>query len=131
MQNEVAPWHEHPASLREAVELRLIEAYQRARASEASAYEIGLTAHSDELRLTGNAMGMAIDVLRGEGGTQEWRESAPVNREQVYAVLRLRAQGLHKDFLVLQGLKLLQGQLLKQIDAFVAAEKMLRDVAGE
>ena len=34
MQNEVAPWNEHPASLREAVEHDLIEAYQRARTAE-------------------------------------------------------------------------------------------------
>lgn len=34
MQNEVTPWNDHPASLREAVEYHLIEAYQRARAAE-------------------------------------------------------------------------------------------------
>lgn len=131
MQNEVAPWKDHPANLREAVEYHLLEAFLRICAAKTSAHGIGLTALSDELCLNDDALVMAIDILQDEGGAQEWRESTPLNRERVYALLQLRAREIHKDFLVLQGLELLQCHLLKQIDAFVAAEKLLRDVAGE
>lgn len=130
MQNEAIPWNDHPAYCRDTVVFHLVMAYQSCRKTEDNAAEVELTTLSDAVRLEGNTLGMALDALDA-GIIQEWRESTPLNRERVYALLRLQAQELHRDFLKLQGLELLQGLFLKLIDAFVAAEKMLRDAAGE
>lgn len=131
MQNEVAPWNEHPAYCRDTVVFHLVMAYRSCRKTEDNAAEVKLTTLSDAVLLEGNTLGMALNVLVDKDGIQGWRESTPLNRERVYALLRLQAQELHRDFQKLQGLELLQGMFLKQIDAYVAAEKMLRDAAGE
>lgn len=131
MKNEVAPWNEHPAYCRDTVVFHLVTAYQSCRKIEDNAAEVGLTALSDAVLLEGNTLGMALDVLVVEDGIQEWRESAPLNRELVYSLLQFQAREIHKRCRDLQGLTLVREFFLKQIDAYVAAEKMLRDAAGE